>query len=138
MFVVVVWFCRSSSLAFLISAYLINLMHHFFPAELFALEAIFSFIHQFFWNTPVFLSVTHLVDSYSKIVDEWGRNLMCDRTLPSCLVVIIQKIEKTVNQPRFSLFDFAVIEYRRHQKARMILWVAEMVARYLNESINET
>ena len=27
--VVVVWFCRSSSLAFLISAYLINLMHHF-------------------------------------------------------------------------------------------------------------
>ena len=54
--------------AFLISAYLINLVHHFFYSnELFALEAIFSFIHQFFLNNTwifcVFPSVPHLVDN---------------------------------------------------------------------------
>ena len=93
--VVVVLFCCSSWLAFLILAYRINLMHHFYATELFALEAIFQFMHiffekyllgvflGFFW---VFVSVPHLVDSYAKIVDERGRNLMCDRTLPSLLV----------------------------------------------------
>ena len=34
----------------------------------------------------VFPSVPHLVDNYAKIVDERGRNFMCDRTLPSRLV----------------------------------------------------
>ena len=38
----------------LILAYLINLMHHFYSTELFALEAIFSFI-QFFWKILYFL-----------------------------------------------------------------------------------
>ena len=33
-----------------------------------------------------FLSVPHLVDNYAKIVDERGRNLMCNRKLPSLLV----------------------------------------------------
>ena len=36
-----------------------------------------------FWG---FLSVPYLADNYAKIVDERGRNLMCDRTLPSLLV----------------------------------------------------
>ena len=30
----------------------------------------------------------HLVDNQAKIVNERGWNLMCDRTLPSCLVWI--------------------------------------------------
>ena len=66
--------------------------------ELFALEAILSFIQNFLkktWaflgfaknNFWVFLSVPHLVDNYAKIVDGWGRNLMCHRTLPSRLVL---------------------------------------------------
>ena len=50
MFVVVVWFCSSSSLAFLISAYLINLMHLFSLHWVFGLEAIFLLIHQFFFE----------------------------------------------------------------------------------------
>ena len=77
-------------------------MHHFFySTELFALEAIFSFIQQFFFfekylnflcfSVPHF-SVPHLVDNYAKIVDERGRNLMCDRTLPSRLVRFMPKI----------------------------------------------
>ena len=37
-------------------------------------------------NFCIFLSVLHLVDNYAKILDERGRNLMCDRTLPSLLV----------------------------------------------------
>ena len=92
MFVVVVWFCRSCSLAFLISAYLINLMH------LFLLHWVICFGGYLFVHTPVFfnntwifcvfLSVPHLVDKYTKIVDERGRNLMCDRTLPSRLVSV--------------------------------------------------
>ena len=44
-----------------------------------------------FWDSQknnfcVFLSVSHLVDNYVKIVDGRGRNLMCHRTLPSRLV----------------------------------------------------
>ena len=65
------------------------LIHHFYSTELFALEAIFSFIHRFFLkylNLWVFLSVLHLVDNYAKIVDERARNLMCDGTLQSLLV----------------------------------------------------
>ena len=76
-------------------AYFINLMHHFFySTELFALEAIFSFIYQFslknyfekYLNFWVFLSVPHLVDNFAKIVDKRGRNLICGCTLPSLLV----------------------------------------------------
>ena len=33
-----------------------------------------------------FFYLLDLVDNYAKIVDERGRNLMCDRTLPSLLV----------------------------------------------------
>ena len=36
--------------------------------------------------TNFFPSVSHLVDNYAKIVDERGRKLMCDRTIPSRLV----------------------------------------------------
>ena len=46
--VVVVWFCCSSWLAFLILAYHSNLMLQFYSTELFPLEAILSFIHNFF------------------------------------------------------------------------------------------
>ena len=41
---------------------------------------------KFFKNTWIFggfLSVPHLVDKYAKIVDEQGRNFMCDHTLPT-------------------------------------------------------
>ena len=92
MFVVFVRFCHSSSLAFLISAYLINLMHHFllhwvicFGGYLFVHTSFFFFLKNT-WIFCVFLAVHHLVDNYAKIVDERGRNLMCDRTLPSRLV----------------------------------------------------
>ena len=33
-----------------------------------------------------FLSLPHLVANYAKNVDELGRNIMCERTLPSLLV----------------------------------------------------
>ena len=46
----------------------------------------------------MFFYLPHLVDNYAKIVDERGRNLMCDRTLPSRLV---DQIIKTVQQPFF-------------------------------------
>ena len=106
--VVVVWFCCSTWLAFLILAYHSNQLHQFFcSSELFAMEAILSFIHNFFWkllvlfwvfwdsqknNFCVFLSVPHLVDNYAKIVDGRGRNLMCHRTLPSRLVSFIDDL----------------------------------------------
>ena len=93
MFVVVFWFCRSSSLAFLKSSYLINLIHHFLLHWVICFGG-YLFVHTpvFFSNTPVFLSVTHLVHNYAKIVDEWGRNRMCDRTLPSRLVNLKLKL----------------------------------------------
>ena len=73
------------------------LCFNFYSTELFALEAILSFIQNFLKNTWaflgfakynfwVFLSVPHLVDNYAKIVDGRGRNLMCHCTLPSRLV----------------------------------------------------
>ena len=83
-------------------------MHQFFTTELFALEAILSFIQNFLkknWaflgfaknNFWVFLSVPHLVDNYAKIVDGRGRNLMCHRTLPSHLVEILKPLGLTEN-----------------------------------------
>ena len=63
-------------------AYLINLVHFFTPLR-------FLFINKFFekyLNFWVFLSVFHLVENYAKIVDNRGRNFMCNRTLPSLLV----------------------------------------------------
>ena len=99
LFVVCVWFCCSSLLAFLILAYLITLMPHFFFTSLcyllwrlffrsynLALEAIRFEKYLNFW---VFLCVPHLVDNYAKIVDERGRNFMCNRTLPSLLVLFL-------------------------------------------------
>ena len=95
--VVVVWFCRSSWLAFLILTYYSNLMHQcllqwvicfggylIVHTEFFEKDWLFlGFAKNNFW---VFLSVPHLVDNYAKIVDGRGRNLMCHRTLPSRLV----------------------------------------------------
>ena len=88
MSIVVVWFCHSSSLAFLISAYLINVMHQFllqwvifFGGCLFVHTPVFFLKNT--WIFCVFASVPHLVDNYAKIVDERGRNFMCDRTIPS-------------------------------------------------------
>ena len=70
----------------------------------------FSFIHFFFniWvlfgffgipknNFCVFLYVAQLVDNHSKIVDERGRSLMCDRRLPSLLVYFKTKHHLTIN-----------------------------------------
>ena len=42
-----------------------------------------SFFEKYLNFFFVFPSVSHLVDNYTKIVDERGRNLMCDRKLPS-------------------------------------------------------
>ena len=49
-----------------------------------------SFFLKNTWIFCVFLSVPLLVDNYARIVDEWGRNLMCNRTLPSRLVCILK------------------------------------------------
>ena len=96
--VVVVWFCCSSWLPFLILTYYSILMHQcllhwiicfggclivhteFFGKDL----GFFGIRKKHFW---VFLSVPHLVDNYAKIVDGRGRNFMCHRTLPSRLVL---------------------------------------------------
>ena len=63
-----------------------------------------SFFLKNTWICCVVLSVPHLVDNYAKIVDERGRNLMCERTLPSRLVWFIhnflcnlRKLNKNVN-----------------------------------------
>ena len=65
-------------------------MHHFYATE-FVLWWLpfrsFTIFFEKYLNFGVFLSVPHLVDNYNKIVDERGRNLLCDRTLPSLLVV---------------------------------------------------
>ena len=67
-------------------------MHHFYATELYALEAIFPFIRIFFleifefWG---FLSVPHLVENYAKIVDERGRNFMCDRTFITLRLLLL-------------------------------------------------
>ena len=95
--VVVVWFCCSSWLAFLILTYYSYLMHRFllhwvicFGGYLIVHTEFFEKDLGFFGirknNFWVFLSVPHLVDNYAKIVDGRGRNLMCHRTLPSRLV----------------------------------------------------
>ena len=96
MFVVVdVWFCRLSSLAFLILAYLINLLHHFL-LHWFICFVGYIFVHtpvflKDTWNFCVFLSVPHFVENYAKIVDERGRNITdCTRRLhitePPCFL----------------------------------------------------
>ena len=91
MFVVVVWFCRPSSLAFLISANLINLMHHFL------LHWVICFGGYLFVHTTVFLKYLNflcflLCSSFGRKLCQncgWGgRNLMFDRTLPSRLVFL--------------------------------------------------
>ena len=74
--VVVVWFCCSSWLAFLMMAGLINLMRHFlfhwvvcFGGDLFVHTAIFfEKILDFIFGG--FLSVPHLVDNYAKNLNE--------------------------------------------------------------------
>ena len=48
-----------------------------------------NFFFEKYLNFCCFLSVPHLVDNYAKIVVERGRNLMCDCTLPSVLVLHI-------------------------------------------------
>ena len=104
--VVIVWFCCSYWLAFLILAYHSNLMHQFLLHWVSCFGGYLIVHTQFFWkllgffgfpkyNFWVFLSVPHLVANYAKIVDERGRNLMCHRTLPSLLV------SKTFTNGRF-------------------------------------
>ena len=63
----------------------------FYSTELFALETIFSFIHQFSFenlNFLGFLAVPLLIDNYAKIVDKRGLNLMCDCILPILFVFL--------------------------------------------------
>ena len=124
--VVVVWFCRSSSLAFLISAYLINLMHHFLLHWVICFVDYFLFIHHFFlkntWIFCVFLSIPHLVDNYAKIVDERGRNLMSNRTLPSRLV-FLKMIWPTVLKKVASVQSSLIEEKHRHVFCRNQLWI---------------
>ena len=89
MFFVAVWFCCLSWLAFLILAHIINLMHIIFLHWVICFGG-YLFVHTLFFkkysNFWPFLSVPHLVDNYAKIVDERGRNFMCNRKLPSLLV----------------------------------------------------
>ena len=74
----------SSRLAFLVMADLINLIRHFYSTEVFAWQAIFLFIRQFFEKKLEYFGgfyVPHLVDIYAKNVNEQGRNFTCNRTL---------------------------------------------------------
>ena len=102
MFVVlVVWFCYSSWLLFLISAYHSNLKIQFLFQWVLLFGGYFIVHTQFFWKIlgllwvfwdsqkiifGFFLSFPHLEDNYAKIGDGRGRNLMCHHTLPSRLV----------------------------------------------------
>ena len=132
MFVVVVWFCRSCSLAFLISAYLINLMHHFLLHWLICFGG-YLFVHTpiFFlkntWTFCVFLSVPHLVDNYAKIADERGRNLMCDRTLPSRLVAFTSATQWQKLIIRLRLCHKGFTSLRRPKRSLRILCVASSI-----------
>ena len=71
---------------------LINVMRHFCSTELFAFEAIF--VHTLFLKVIWifgFSICSYLVDIYAKNVVERCRNLMCERTLPSLLVISRQE-----------------------------------------------
>ena len=62
----------------------------FNPTELFALEAIFWSIGFFLKNFDFggFLYVPHLVDSYAEKVDARVWHFICNRALPSLLVLV--------------------------------------------------
>ena len=66
----------------------INLVHHFFTPLSYLLWRLSfrSYTILKYLNFWVFLCVPHLVDYYAEIADERGRNLICNRTLPSLLV----------------------------------------------------
>ena len=74
MSVVVIWFCCSSWLAFLVLAYLINLIHHVLVHWVICFGSYLFFHTPFFLekylNFCGFLSVPHFVDNYAKIKDE--------------------------------------------------------------------
>ena len=95
MFVDVAWLRCSSWVSFLKMANLINIVQLFLLHWFICFGGDLLFIHQLFlkntWILGGFLSVPHLVDNYAKIVDEWGRNVMCDRILPSLFVVVLFK-----------------------------------------------
>ena len=101
--VIVVWFCCSSRLAFLIKNDLIILMRHFcYSNELFTSAAIFVHTHFFekclnFWGC---LSVPHLIDIYARNLDGRGRIFVCNSTLLSLLVQL---------QIQFTRFDVLVL-----------------------------
>ena len=126
MFVVVVWFCCLSWLAFLILAYLINLMPHLllpwvicFGGYLFFYTPIFFEKYLIFW---VFLSLPHLVDNYVKIVDERGRNLMCDCILPSRLVILYSHYsDETRTQVLWSHYQLSGLLHVRSNIVHFVL-----------------
>ena len=98
--VIVVWFCCSSWLAFLVMANLINLMLHFLTSLCYQRWRLF-FINISVWKIldwifGGFLSVPHLVDIYAKNVDERVRNFMCKRTLPILLVALNKHLSFTL------------------------------------------
>ena len=127
--VVVVWFCCLSWLAFSILAYLMNLMHHFFySTELFALEAMFSFIHQFFLNNWIFgffFICSSFGRQFAKTVDERVRNLMCNRTLPSLLVAFYYDYVRRIVSIKLMLITCKVIgEWGRKMMLKFIVGVS--------------
>ena len=69
MFFVVVWFCCSSSLAVLISAYLFNLMHHFL------LHWVICFGGYLFVHTSVFFFEKYLNFLCFSVCSSFGRQL---------------------------------------------------------------
>ena len=82
--VIIVWFCCLSWIVFLIMTDFINLMRHFSLHWVFCVgDDVFVDAHFVLRNT-----LPHLVDNYTKNMDELGRNFMCERTLPSLLVSI--------------------------------------------------
>ena len=93
MFAVVVWFFWLSWLTCLIIAYLINLRHHFLLHWVICFGG-YLFANTFFWKKNQFFFIFlgfSICSSFGRQLSQncgWaGRNLMCDRTLPSLLVL---------------------------------------------------
>ena len=86
---VIVWFCISSSLAFLLMAVRINLMRRFLLCQIICVAGDPLVRKPFFWKIFQFLSC-FICSAFDRQLcqkcDERGRNFMCERTLPSLLL----------------------------------------------------
>ena len=83
-----------------------------------------------FWG---FLSVPHLVDNYAEIEDERGRNLVCNRTLPSLLVCFCNSL-----YVRFLSIFFCMFHYQSDQGCCPTTMESEKSGRKKHKSLCKT